>query len=80
MGVLTWLEAEPAQARNPQTGEMADGLQVTVQDGDGRKFTAYIGGVALIRDLEAMAEAGALPFKAAISRDGEGPGHPWVFK
>jgi hypothetical protein len=79
MGMLTWLGAEPATARNPQTGNLDEGMQVQVQDTDGRKFTAYIGGVALLRELAEIADAGGFPFKSRIAKDGEGPGHPWVF-
>lgn len=79
MGTLAFLSAEAAQARNPQTGEMGDGMNVIVQDSDGRKFVAFIGGVALVRELTEMAEADAFPFTARIVRDGEGPGHPWTF-
>ena len=79
MGRLTWLSAEPAQARNPQTGEMGEGMQVTVQDADGRKFSAFVGGVALVRELNEMLEADGFPFTATLIRAGEGPGNPWQF-
>jgi hypothetical protein len=79
MGVLTFLSAEESEARNPQTGEMGPGMIVVVQDSDGRQFQAFIGGVALVRELGEMTEANAFPFTARIVRDGEGPGHPWTF-
>lgn len=79
MGTLTFLSAEPAEARNPQTGQMGDGMLVNVADADGRKFQSFVGGVALVRELTEMLEANGFPFTARIVRDGEGPGHPWTF-
>lgn len=78
MGRITFLSAEPAEARNPQTGQMGEGLLVTVADSDGRKFQSFIGGVALNRTLREMLDADAFPFTGTITRDGEGPGHPWT--
>jgi hypothetical protein len=79
MGTVTFLSAELAEARNPQTGTMGEGMLVTLTDGDGRSFQSFIGGVALVRTLKEMLEANAFPFTARIVRDGEGPGHPWTF-
>jgi len=79
MGTLTFHSAEASEARNPQTGEMGPGMIVVVSDSDGRKFQAFIGGVALVRELEEMAAVKAFPFTSRIVRDGEGPGHPWTF-
>jgi hypothetical protein len=79
MGTLTFLSAEASEARNPQTGEMGPGMIVQVADSDGRKFVAFIGGVALVRELEEMTTAKAFPFTSRIVKDGEGPGHPWTF-
>ena len=79
MGRITILGAEESEARNPQTGEMGEGMNVIAADSDGRKFTAFIGGVALVRELREMLAADAFPFTATITRDGEGPGHAWKF-
>ena len=79
MGRLTYLSAEPSQARNPQTGEMGPIMMVTVEDSDGRRFQAAMGGVALQRELQEYIDADAFPFTATLSRKGEGPGNPWTF-
>lgn len=79
MGRVTYLSAEPAKARNPQTGEMGDGFLTTVQAADGSKYQAFIGGVALCRELAAMNEVQGFPFSATLTRAGEGPGNPWQF-
>lgn len=82
MGQVTFLEGNVGQARNPQTGEMNDGWLVIVADKSGRKFRSFIGGKALVRELNEMfAELadGMFPFTATIVREGEGPGHPYTF-
>lgn len=79
MGTLTFLSAKESEARNPQTGEMGSGMLVQVADSDGRKFQAFIGGVALVRELTEIASVDGFPFTSRIVRDGEGPGHPWTF-
>lgn len=80
MGRITFLAAEPAQARNPETGEMGSGYMVTVADNAQRKYRAFIGGIALCRVLDDMvAIEGGFPFVARIVREGEGEGHPYTF-
>lgn len=79
MGCVTFITAEAAEARNPQTGQMGPGFLTTVEDSDGRRFQAFIGGVVLQRDLAKIIEADAFPFTAHLERDGEGPGAVWRF-
>jgi hypothetical protein len=66
MGMLTFLSAEHAEARNPQTGEPGPGVQVIVADSDGRKFTSFIGGVALVRELTELMAVDGYPFSSRI--------------
>jgi len=54
-------------------------MMVTVEDSDGRRFQAAMGGVALQRELQEYIDADAFPFTATLSRKGEGPGNPWTF-
>jgi hypothetical protein len=81
MGMLTFLSAERAEARNPQTGEMGPGVQVLVADSDGRKFTSFIGGVALVRELTELIDADGYPFTSRIGKSdpdkAAGRGNAW---
>lgn len=82
MGTVTFLDAEPSEARNPQTGEMGPGFMVTVADGDGRKFRAFVGGSVLRRDIQDMLDSNGFPFTGKFAlRDPEKPagrGNPWT--
>lgn len=70
LGEVTWLSATAAQARNPQTGEMGDGMLVSIEK-DGHVYTTFIGNVALLRVLGAV----EFPFRARIVKSG----NAWVF-
>lgn len=71
MGVITFLSAEHATARNPETGEPGEGMLVVTQDSEGRKFQTFVGGKALVRDLNEI----ELPFSARIVKRGRS----WTF-
>jgi len=70
LGAVTFLEAEPATSTLPD-GRESEGMFVTIQDSDGSKYTAFIGGVALLRVLREV----PLPFVAQIIK----VGRTWVF-
>ena len=73
LGEVTWLSASPAQARNPQSGELGDGLMVEISDANGTHYTSFVGNVALLRFLADPAIE--MPFVAAIQKSGR----TWVF-
>lgn len=71
LGTVTWISAEYAQARNPQTGELGDGYLATIEDANGKRYTSFIGNVALTRVLGQI----DFPFKASLKKNGR----TWVF-
>lgn len=71
LGTVTWLSATAAQARNPQTGDMGDGMMVEIEDDAGNRYTSFVGNVALLRILGAV----EFPFRASIVKNGR----TWVF-
>lgn len=88
MGTVTWLSAEPSEARNPQSGLIEPGLLVQLEDSDGNRWQTYVGNVAL---LDVMASANyaedgetvrsyvpytkRFPFKARLIKSGQ----TWTF-
>lgn len=70
LGAVTFIEAEPATSTLPD-GRESEGMFVTIADIDGSKYTAFIGGVALLRVLREV----PLPFRAQIVK----VGRTWTF-
>ncbi len=71
LGVVTFINKEPATATVPQTGETGEGYLVTVEDDNGNKYTTFIGNQILMRDLDMI----QMPFRARIIKRGRA----WVF-
>jgi hypothetical protein len=71
LGEVTWLRADAAEARNPQTGELGDGMMVLIQADNGKQYTSFVGNVALLRILGQV----DFPFRAAIVKKGR----TWAF-
>jgi hypothetical protein len=71
LGVVTFESAFADTATLPGTNEETDGFLVSVTASDGRRYTSFVGGQALVAVL---AEA-SFPFKARIVKDGR----TWVF-
>lgn len=71
LGEVTFLTMEPTQARNPQTGDLGDGLLVTVTTDDGKLYTSFIANIVLSKDLHAV----DLPFRAKLIKRGR----TWIF-
>lgn len=82
MGPVTWVSAEPSEARNPQSGEMGHGLLAVIEV-DGQRYQTFVGNVALLKDLATIDEdskvytprAGMFPFTARLVKSGR----TWVF-
>lgn len=91
MGELVYLAADyVARVANPgydaskpvdeENRPFSDGWYVTVGDPDTMKvYGCFIGGVALKRDIGGVVAANAFPFRASLTRNGTGRGHPWMF-
>ncbi len=90
-GPVTWVGATTAEARNPTTGAMGNGLMVEIVTDDGNKYLSFIGNVALLQVLGTIDATSDLhsednkyfvprtnifPFRARIVKSGR----TWVFK
>lgn len=83
LGPVIWTGATPAEARNPQNGEVGPGLLAQLSTDEGRNYQSFIGNVALLQILSTYDEDsntyiprdGMFPFRARLVKSGR----TWVF-